>query len=394
MNNIADISNYDQCTSCGMCSAICPVEAIQIKLDENGFYRPEINEEKCIACGKCKKICYRFDQNISLTAKKNVHAYSAVNKDKELVRECSSGAISEEIMKACIKHGYKVVGVEYDYEKDNIKTTTTSDVNSITKYRGSKYFQSYTVEAFKEITKNKEDKYAVIGTPCQIYALRKWAEEHKKDNLLLIDFFCHGIAPVSLWKSYIKEFQSPFLKVDFRTKDYGWHNFATRFIDADKKEILSKRTNDQFYDLFFSELCFNNSCYKCKARSTVEYSDLRIGDFWGKRYASNMEGVSAVIVNTKKGYEIFKEISPYLKTKKVEFEEIISAQSYGKPREYDARKREQILDYLKRNKIKEAYKVYYNGLSVKAKTLKSAKNMIKKCPIIIQSRVRGIMKSV
>ena len=38
--NINDQSAIHKCTSCQMCAAVCPQNAIVVKLNEDGFYRP------------------------------------------------------------------------------------------------------------------------------------------------------------------------------------------------------------------------------------------------------------------------------------------------------------------------------------------------------------------
>lgn len=278
-NNIMDIDNLKNCTGCGVCEAICPNNAIKIKLNNEGFYNPILNNKECISCGLCKKICYRFEKNFLDTKKGKIKAYSAINKNTTLLKACSSGGISEEIMKYCINQGYIVVGVEYDYSNNNARTTTCNNINLIEKYRGSKYIQSYTVAALKQVIKNKNKKFAIFGTPCQIYAIRKYIKMYRLENILLIDFFCHGVPTLFLWKSYINKYNLPLKKIKFRTKDYGWHNYSLRIIDRNGEEFLSSKINDKFYDLFFSKLCFNTACYDCKTRSTVAYADIRLGDW-------------------------------------------------------------------------------------------------------------------
>lgn len=47
-----NIVGYDQCTGCFGCYDICPINAIDMKYDKKGFYKPNILEN----CIKCKKI--------------------------------------------------------------------------------------------------------------------------------------------------------------------------------------------------------------------------------------------------------------------------------------------------------------------------------------------------
>ncbi|MBR1710164.1 MAG: 4Fe-4S binding protein [Clostridia bacterium] len=44
------------CTGCGACISVCPKQAIQMKMDDEGFYYPSVNEN-CIGCNRCENIC-------------------------------------------------------------------------------------------------------------------------------------------------------------------------------------------------------------------------------------------------------------------------------------------------------------------------------------------------
>ena len=58
--NITASNTMHTCTSCGVCAAICPTEAISMQLDEQGFYRPQVDEAQCVDCSLCTKVCYIF----------------------------------------------------------------------------------------------------------------------------------------------------------------------------------------------------------------------------------------------------------------------------------------------------------------------------------------------
>lgn len=45
------------CCGCSACFASCPVQAIKMKADEEGFLYPIIDEKKCIRCYKCISVC-------------------------------------------------------------------------------------------------------------------------------------------------------------------------------------------------------------------------------------------------------------------------------------------------------------------------------------------------
>lgn len=49
--------NKQECCGCSACEAICPVGAIEMILDFEGFFYPNIDESKCSGCCICLKVC-------------------------------------------------------------------------------------------------------------------------------------------------------------------------------------------------------------------------------------------------------------------------------------------------------------------------------------------------
>jgi len=47
----------DECCGCSACYAICAKKAIEMLIDEQGFFYPEIDYEKCVKCNLCIKVC-------------------------------------------------------------------------------------------------------------------------------------------------------------------------------------------------------------------------------------------------------------------------------------------------------------------------------------------------
>lgn len=349
MNNINDI-DIKSCTGCGVCSLNCPKNAIDIKLSESGFFVANVNQSLCVSCGKCKTVCYKFfndfseeDDSFNIN---NTKAYLSYSKEYNTRYKSSSGGIGSEIAKYGLENNYLVCGVKYNYKLNRAEHMITNNFADIELITGSKYIQSYTHHAFKSL--DKEKKYIIFGTPCQIYGLKKYMLSNNINNMILVDFFCHGIPSYSLWKKYIdyiseKFYISKIKSLNFRNKTFGWHNYCMKIEDEHKKYI-SKRDNDKFLRFFLGNFCLNESCYNCKLRFNKVYSDIRLGDFWGPICKEDEIGSSIVLGNSQSGLQILKDLKKdriYLR--EINFKELRSSQGMlhiDKPINYDKFNRE------------------------------------------------------
>ena len=50
-------SRKEECCGCTACFAICPVNAITMVEDCEGFDYPQINKNLCICCYRCLQVC-------------------------------------------------------------------------------------------------------------------------------------------------------------------------------------------------------------------------------------------------------------------------------------------------------------------------------------------------
>lgn len=325
-----NIANIHDCYGCGVCATACSQKIIEIKLNSEGFYEPYISDlEKCTDCNICVDVCGYIHDKLSIN---NVplKSYAAWSNDPNIRRKCSSGGISFEIGHYLIEQGYKVCGVRYNIETNRAEHYIATTVEELIQSVGSKYIQSYTVDGFKAI--NRNEKYLVIGTPCQIDSFRRYIRKFKKeDNFILMDFFCHGVPSMLVWDKYIKLVESKVGKltyVSWRNKFTGWHDSWAMSIDGENtaepinwhdsyKTLIKERKGfynsrlsqgDMFYRLFLSDTCLGKACYeKCKYKYEKSAADIRIGDLWGKTYAKDEKGVSGAITFTEKGNEILKQ---------------------------------------------------------------------------------------
>ena len=183
-NNIKEKSG---CSGCSACFIVCPVGAIEYKLNDDGFYEAFVDNEKCVNCGKCKKVCTKFDDELEKANNiENGVIYSAQSNDENVIKTCTSGGIAYEIAKYGIENGYSIVGVVYNYSENKAQTIIAKTIKDLDAIKGSKYIQSDVHKAFKDVIKEaKEDedkKYIIFGTPCQIAGIKKVIEIEKINN--------------------------------------------------------------------------------------------------------------------------------------------------------------------------------------------------------------------
>jgi hypothetical protein len=144
------------------------------------------------------------------------------------------------------------------------------------------------------------------------------------DDLILVDFICHGVSSPKIFKQFIRESvrkkessieSSGKLEISFRDKTSGWHNFG--LVISNKCEnsenstiILQKSDTDVFYAGYGANLFLRPSCHYCPSKNLSSQSDLTLADFWGiEELYSELDddkGYSLVLVNTIKGEKVLQ----------------------------------------------------------------------------------------
>jgi len=318
--NYKSVFRIHDCYGCGVCSAACSKNIISIGLNRNGFYEPCIvDKDKCSNCGICLDVCAFSHSELSNKNSKPIKSWAAWSNDGNVRNKCSSGGIGFEIGKQLIEKGYHAVGCRYDVKKQRAEHYIATTVEEFIQSIGSKYIQSYTEDAFKNI-KRKTQKYLITGTPCQIDSFRRLINKfHCEENFVLMDFYCHCVPSMLAWNAYLKMIESNIgnvTSVSWRNKyaDKGvcdWHDSYKLVIKGcDGFEIISNwKQGDLFYKLFLGDIVLGSQCeYSCKYKYDHSSADIRIGDLWGKTYQSEEKGVSALVAFTEKGLQIIEDL--------------------------------------------------------------------------------------
>lgn len=349
-----NISNIHNCYGCGVCAMTCAKNIIEIKQNKEGFYEPYITDaSKCTNCGLCREVCSYCHDDLA-SQPKFVEGYGSWSNEPAVRRKSSSGGTGYEVGRLLISNGFKVVGVRYNVEKKIAEHYIASTKEELIQSMGSKYIQSYTVEAFKQIYRKK--KYLVTGTPCQIDSFRRYIKKFRcEDNFILLDFFCHGVPSMLMWKKYSEWVETKVGKltyVSWRNKFTGWHDSWAMSIDGsehgepinwhdsynllirEKKGFLNSRLSqgDMFYHMFLSDYCLGKQCYtNCKFKHTASSADLRIGDMWGDCYKDEEKGVTGLLVLTEKGRKLKEELLEFCTFEKKDIKWVVQGQMATPP---------------------------------------------------------------
>lgn len=314
MNNINEKQD-SLCTGCGACYAVCPHSAISYEIGPKGFFIAHAEEDRCTHCGLCTKSCIKFsfhrDDCADLFQKS---LYAAQSSNPQDLESCTSGGVAQAFSKMAVSQQRTVLGTVYDSDRQIAKTVFADTQQELEPLKGSKYLQSETAHAYRELIKDMRihlhKQYLVFGTPCQIYGLSGILSHlGLRERAVLVDLCCHGIPSYLVWNNYLehlknKKGMSKIDQVVFRDKVYGWHNY-TMHIRGNGKEFYECSENSLLYQAFFDNVFLNTPCLKCELRRKYSRADIRLGDFWGKDYIQRDDGVTAVFVLTQRGKEFW-----------------------------------------------------------------------------------------
>ena len=329
------------CCGCSACVQACPKQCISFDEDEQGFRYPVVNQESCIDCGLCEKVCPCLNSSEQVPPKE---VYAVKNPDEKIRKESSSGGVFTMLAENVLDKGGIVFGARFN-EKWEVVHDYTETKEGLIAFRGSKYVQSQIRNTYIQTKEFLNEGRIVLfsGTPCQIAGLKKFLRR-EYENLLTVDFICHGVPSPGVFRWYIQEKTNNFVaqncneksysfspilsipketvkwpesicikNISFRDKREGWkkYSFTIDLVETTVQgsqntiSLSSNVVNNTFLKGFVHDLYLRPSCHKCPSRNYKSGSDLTIADFWGQEYMfpefDNDTGVSAVIIKTDKG---------------------------------------------------------------------------------------------
>ncbi len=298
--------NKRGCCGCTACAVACPIGAISMRPDTEGFLYPHIDTARCTDCGLCKKVCAFGENYIKSEPRAPQTAYAAQILDGEVQKKSRSGGAFVALANAVFEMGGVVFGTALD---ENLKAVVAriETPAELSRLQGSKYVQSEKGNAFSRIRDDLQHGTPVFfgGTACEVAGLLSYLAATHTDtaNLYTADLVCHSVPSPLIWEENITELTRRYGKIDaacFRDKSFGWHSHIETYRAGNR--VIHKNL---FSSLFYLHVISRPSCAVCPFTNMERCADITLADFWGvSEYGfdlSTENGVSLIFINTEKG---------------------------------------------------------------------------------------------
>lgn len=306
-------SLHERCTGCGACVSVCPVGAISMVADAEGFKMPCVDDAVCIGCGRCTSVC-QIAHPAGVFSPCSVRGLRALNAGDRAAG--SSGGVFGLLAKTVLAEGGVVFGAAFDAGAKRV-LHVSSDRTPIERIMRSKYVQSDAWVAYREVRDELKSGRKVLfcGTPCQVSGLLKYLGG-PRPNLLTVDFFCHGVPSPGFFAEYAnlreKKRGSRIVDMSFREKARGWREQHMRWYYDDGTVEEEPSLENCHYFFFLGNYSLRRSCYECDLYKRHE-ADVTLADYWLIDAADDDDlGTSLVLANTLAGRSVVNEVAHLL----------------------------------------------------------------------------------
>lgn len=309
------------CTSCGTCVGICPVSCI--RMNKKG--EPQLLDD-CTNCGLCLKFCPSVNFDFSRFHESNEKVemnpfiggfqsiYFGRSTDQEIRNKASGGGIVLSLLISALQEGLVdgAIVVKMDEEDiTNAKVVIAENKDEVLEAAQSKYIPAPINTVLKQVA-SKRGKFALVGLPCQIHAIRKLQADgpqwYSNKIKYVIGLFC-GLSLRNDFIDYILSI------LDIQKEDVKELHFRHRrnpttssllVVTKDGKRFFIDRKDYSFLFYLFAR----KACLYC-VDHTNEFADISVGDMRpfptdSPNYKAVEPLQSVVVVRTERGAELLR----------------------------------------------------------------------------------------
>lgn len=417
-NNICEATlNYDLCIGCGMCASLCPVNAIEMKKNDELFSAPVLNENKCVNCGVCAEFCPNsknalISMNKAVAEEENYHIFGLhsakgflLRSSEDGVEKSASGGVATALAKKMLENG--MIDAVVNAKSVVAKNTDIHFIGSISrsaddleKSRGSFYAPISFENALNEIKNDETIKsILVIGTPCVARGFKKMLLSRKQYGIekcytfsLACSHNVNGMLSAYLADTFGIDREKEW-SVNFRDKKNALNatNFNTAFTDENGDTLAREnRYKSQFTPMWRSFAFSMNCCNSCSDFWGFD-ADVSVKDAWGK-WSKDKDAKSIVIFRNSELERMMNDM-PFYKTE-LDENEILTCQKetvtykqgaakkrmkYDNPKkwdkiDFDHKLHAKIRDFSKNEYLQMLENGYSNDILSKVKTAEKLEN--------------------
>lgn len=310
MRNVLDsvIANK-MCMRCGGCVAVCPKHVLKISYNnKTGFF--DIKEDKlsCIECGLCMTVCPALKTEYSdspIGVYKDLYLSFSCN--DRVRKNGTSGGVINELCQLLLER--KIVDSVLLVKSSSENKVWTEPVwieseeylKKIPRDFASRYVSVPVCSLLQKREKNK--KYAIVGTPCQIYSAKKILGE----NHFFIGIACSEGIGFKATEQYLKCIGRKGADTMYY-RGNGWPGKTTIYCE---EKIIQEQEHyiSDFNSIYSSQVYRNRGCRFCHDQFAEE-ADISFFDFWNsKEVEEEQKGKSGTIIRTEKAEKIVDELN-------------------------------------------------------------------------------------
>lgn len=273
------------CLGCGICADACPTKSIVMEIVK-GEWRPVINPAQCLnkkGCNKCYKVCSGVGMEIkkyandlyssSETSDKYIgnyeRLYTGYSSDMNIRKTANSGGLLSSILIFLLQKRYIDGAIITRYSSENplqpsafIATTSEEILES----KGSKYAPVQLSGTLRKALLLGK-RYVIVGLPCHIQSVRKWAKIDSKVDKVIFAYFSLYCSSERCF--YAQDYLCRYFNIEkCNIKEFSFREKGKlKFIGNNGENLLSMRRGDspvfhKYYRLVGSHFK-PNRCQMC-----------------------------------------------------------------------------------------------------------------------------------
>ncbi|MEL6830264.1 MAG: Coenzyme F420 hydrogenase/dehydrogenase, beta subunit C-terminal domain [Pseudomonadota bacterium] len=326
------VQDGNLCAGCGGCALIAPTK-VRMALSEPGYARPELSAELSVeenrqidaVCPGLRQKVVSADRYDDVLWGPYLDVSTGHATDPELRFKASSGGALSAILQFLVDSG-RVDGVVETGPDADLPTANATVLNTsrgdILASAGSRYAPSSPLAGL-DIYLGGPKKYAIVGKPCDIAALRALSAlrpEVSSAFPYMLSFFCAGVPSLTGAEQILKTLNVELGDTaEFRYRGYGWPGRAVaKLRDGTERSMSYVECWRQFLSKYVKHRC------KICADGTGVAADIVCADVWetddrGYPLFEEKDGQSLVMARTPLGQEVIHtavgdgviELEPY-----------------------------------------------------------------------------------